>query len=150
MSKNITTNSPEETIEVAARIAQQLSPGDFIALKGDLGAGKTVFTKGLAKGLGVKDYRYVNSPTFIILKEYSGDIDLYHFDVYRLDEQSFANTIDYKKYFYGKGITVVEWADKIPDELPEECLEITISLKTSDSRDLRIKAYGKKYENISI
>ena len=126
MEKIIESRSPDETLEVASYLASVLRPGDLVALVGDLGAGKTVFVKGLAKGLGLEDYEYVNSPSFVVLKEYRAGKELYHFDVYRLDASDFSETLDYEKYFYGQGITVVEWADKIRDFLPEEYLEVEI------------------------
>lgn len=149
MEKIIETHSPEETIELAASIAGALSSGDFIALKGDLGAGKTVFVKGLAKGLKVEDYLYVNSPSFVVLKEYKGEKDLYHFDVYRLSAKSFEETLDYEKYFYSDGITVVEWADKIREVLPEEYLEVALDYGDAESdRVLKITSQGKRFENL--
>ena len=147
-SKTIITNSPEETMEVASRLAGALAEGDLIALVGELGAGKTMFVKGLAAGLGVKDPLYVNSPSFVILKEYRGKKDLYHFDVYRLDPKDFCETLDYEKYFYGKGITVVEWADKIKDILPEEYLEISIDHNDHTERKFSFRAVGKRFESI--
>jgi len=146
--KTITTNSPEETMQIASEIAGKLSEGDFLALEGDLGAGKTVFVKGLAKGLGVEDHLHVNSPTFVILKEYAGRVDLYHFDVYRIDQEHFSDTLDYRKYFYGKGITVVEWADKIKDIFPEEYLEIVISHAGETSRRFEFLPHGERYEKL--
>jgi len=146
--KTIISHSPEETIKVAARIAEQLGESDLVALVGELGAGKTMFVKGLARGLGIKDYSYVNSPSFVILKEYRGSKDLFHFDVYRLDQKSFCDTLDYEKYFYGRGITVVEWADKIRDVLPEEYLEVTIRYNKNEDRILEFKPAGKRYERI--
>ena len=99
MTKTVTTRSPEETIKLASRIAEHLKETDFVALVGELGTGKTMFVKGLAKGLGIEGYSYVNSPSFVILKEYHGSKDLFHFDVYRLDQKSFCDTLDYEKYF---------------------------------------------------
>ena len=142
------TGSPEETIELAVRLAELLEESDMVALRGNLGSGKTVFVKGLAKGLGVKNPQYVNSPSFVIMKEYHGSKDLYHFDVYRLEEEEFRETIDYERYFYNDGITVVEWADKIKDLLPEEFLEIKIEHKGRTERNLEFTANGKKYEEI--
>ena len=143
--KKIITYSPKETIDLAAGLAGKLNGGDIIALIGGLGAGKTVFVKGIAKGLGVADHDYVNSPTFVIVKEYQGKKELYHFDVYRLEEQSFCDTMDYKKYFYGEGITVVEWADKIIDELPEDYLEVRIEHKGIEAREITLRPIGDKY-----
>ncbi|MFH1664784.1 MAG: tRNA (adenosine(37)-N6)-threonylcarbamoyltransferase complex ATPase subunit type 1 TsaE, partial [Candidatus Omnitrophota bacterium] len=103
MTKVVITRSPEETVELAARVVRCLGAGDFIALSGDLGSGKTMFVKGLARGLGVREYSYVNSPSFVIMKEYAGEKPLYHFDVYRLSPGSFSETLDHERYFYGGG-----------------------------------------------
>ncbi len=144
MDTTITTRSPEETIKFAEKIAHDIKEGGLVALLGDLGAGKTIFVKGLAKGLGVPDYIYVNSPSFVILKEYKGKKDLYHFDVYRLEGKSFEETLDYEKYFYGKGITVVEWADKITDLLPEEYLEVCIEHRGVLEREISVRNIGSR------
>ncbi|MDD4956448.1 MAG: tRNA (adenosine(37)-N6)-threonylcarbamoyltransferase complex ATPase subunit type 1 TsaE [Candidatus Omnitrophica bacterium] len=137
------TQTPEDTIELGSRIGSVLEKGDFIALTGELGAGKTMFVKGLAKGLGVDGYVYVNSPTFVIMKEYYGRTALYHFDVYRLEEDALVDTLDYESYFYGDGITVVEWADKIPGLLPEDRLEILIEHAGTEGRRFTFKVSGK-------
>ena len=150
MNTRVVTKTAEETVELAEKISRQLDKGDFIALIGQLGAGKTVFSKGVARGLDVVDYDYVNSPSFVILKEYCGRHDLYHFDVYRLSEKQFCDTLDYEKYFYGKGITVVEWANKISDVLPDEYLEVKIEYGENDTREITVTSVGKKNENISI
>ncbi|MEA3490086.1 MAG: tRNA (adenosine(37)-N6)-threonylcarbamoyltransferase complex ATPase subunit type 1 TsaE [Candidatus Omnitrophota bacterium] len=144
--KTITTNSPEETVEVASRLAAELREGDLVALVGELGAGKTMFVKGVARGLGVRDPLYVNSPSFVVLKEYHGRKDLYHFDIYRLDLKSFCETLDYERYFYGNGITVVEWAEKIADILPEEYLEVGIEYADHSERKLNFKSVGKRFD----
>ncbi|NQT32179.1 MAG: tRNA (adenosine(37)-N6)-threonylcarbamoyltransferase complex ATPase subunit type 1 TsaE [Candidatus Omnitrophica bacterium] len=147
-TKTITTHSPEETIELASSITSGLTSGDLIALVGDLGSGKTVFVKGLAKGMGIEKYLYVNSPSFVILKEYHGRKDLYHFDVYRLTDEAFSDTLDYKRYFYGGGITVIEWADKVRDILPEEYLEVNIEYGPSSERKFNFRSVGPRYEGI--
>jgi len=97
------SESPEATIEFAAKFAKALKPGDIVALVGNLGAGKTTFTKGIAKGLGVKDYRHVNSPTFVLIKEYKGKTPLYHFDLYRLNNIKDIEDIDSDGYFWVQG-----------------------------------------------
>jgi tRNA threonylcarbamoyladenosine biosynthesis protein TsaE len=152
--KTLTTRSPEETIDVAAALVGRLKEGDIIALVGELGAGKTVFVKGLAKGLGLKDYLYVNSPSFVVVKEYKGDKMLFHLDVYRLEARSFCETFDYERYFYNEGITVVEWADKIRGLLPDEYLEISIEHAGRTERRFEFRARGKRFgeivENISV
>ena len=146
--KTVVTNSPEETIELAACLSRGLKEGDFIALEGDLGAGKTVFVKGVAKGLGVEDHKYVNSPSFVIVREYKGEKDLYHFDVYRLEEKDFCETVDYERYFYNHGVTVVEWAEKIKDLFPDEYLEIAINHEGPMKRRFEFRPNGERYEAI--
>ena len=144
--KMMMTDSPEGTIELGARLAGRLRRGDLIALIGQLGSGKTMFVKGLARGLGVKDHVYVNSPSFVVLKEYHGKKDLYHFDIYRLEAESFCETVDYRRYFYNDGITVIEWADKIKDVLPDDYLEVTIEYAGDTGRKFSFRPVGKKYE----
>ena len=144
----ITTNSPDETLELGSKLARKLAPGDLVALIGELGAGKTMFTKGIAKGLGVGEYDYVNSPSFVVMKEYPGEKPLYHFDIYRLEEKSFSETLDYEEYFYGDGVTVVEWADKVADILPEEYLEVRISYLDEDKRRFEFLPHGERFERI--
>ena len=133
------SKSVEETMEIGANFAKGLKRGDCVALIGDLGAGKTVFTKGVAKGLGVKNARYVNSPTFVIIKEYEGRFPLYHFDLYRLDGHSGNDFMNYEEYFYGDGVTVIEWADKIRELLPEKYIEVKLTVVDENKRRIEIK-----------
>lgn len=126
------------------RLGSLLQPGDVLALEGDLGAGKTTFTKGLAKGLNIT--RNVNSPTFTIIKEYQGRLPLYHMDVYRV-EDSFED-LGFDEYFEGNGVTVVEWAHLVKEQLPEELLTIYLYLDDNDSRKLVLEPQGKRYEEL--
>jgi tRNA threonylcarbamoyladenosine biosynthesis protein TsaE len=135
----IISKSIEDTVGIGCKLAKTLKKGDVVALIGDLGSGKTVLTKGIAKGLGVKDVRYVNSPTFVIIKEYKGRQKLYHFDLYRLDHESMLDDISFEEYFYGDGITVVEWADKIADLLPKRHLEVKLSVAGENSRKIEVR-----------
>jgi tRNA threonylcarbamoyladenosine biosynthesis protein TsaE len=132
------SNSVEETAGIGAKLAKKLKRGDVVALIGELGAGKTVLTKGIARGLGVKDIRYVNSPTFVIIKEYKGKIPLYHFDLYRLNRSSALDSESYEEYFYGDGIAVIEWADKIKKLLPERHIEVRLSVLGEKRRKIEI------------
>lgn len=134
------SESPEATIEFAAKFAKALKPGDIVALVGNLGAGKTTFTKGIAKGLGVKDYRHVNSPTFVLIKEYKGKTPLYHFDLYRLNNIKDIEDIDSDGYFFGKGITVIEWADKCKALLPKKYIRVDFKIKGENERQLVISS----------
>ncbi|TYS12773.1 tRNA (adenosine(37)-N6)-threonylcarbamoyltransferase complex ATPase subunit type 1 TsaE [Rossellomorea vietnamensis] len=136
------TCNPEQTGEFAGRLAGMLQENDILTLEGGLGAGKTTFTKGLAKGLGVK--RNVNSPTFTIIKEYQGRLPLYHMDVYRLDD-SFED-LGFDEYFDGGGVTVVEWAHLIKDQLPEERLAVTIMRVSEEERKIILEPSGERYE----
>lgn len=111
----VRTDSPEQTRELGERLGGLLRPGDVAALAGGLGAGKTVFVSGLARGLGVEDERLVTSPTFVILHEYPGRISLYHFDLYRLERIQDVWDLGYEEYFEGRGVCAVEWAEKFPE-----------------------------------
>jgi tRNA threonylcarbamoyladenosine biosynthesis protein TsaE len=115
-------NNEEETLALAVKLGQNLFAGAVITLAGELGAGKTTFTKGIARGLGVEDH--VNSPTFTIIKEYEGDLKLNHIDAYRIENSQEDLGLD--EYFYGQGVTVVEWASKIHEQLPKEHLHISL------------------------
>ncbi|HLR80985.1 MAG TPA: tRNA (adenosine(37)-N6)-threonylcarbamoyltransferase complex ATPase subunit type 1 TsaE [Bacillota bacterium] len=141
----IKTHSEQETREVAKQLATLLKPGDVITLEGDLGAGKTTFTKGLAEGLGVK--RTVTSPTFTIVKEYEGELPLFHMDVYRLKDSE--EDIGFEEYFSGEGICVVEWASYITDFLPEQLLNINITYVDEQSRLLSFTPKGPHFEDIT-
>jgi tRNA threonylcarbamoyladenosine biosynthesis protein TsaE len=133
------SKSVEETMSMGAKFAKRLKKGDVVALIGDLGAGKTVFTKGIARGLGVKNSRYVNSPTFVIIKEYEGRFPLYHLDLYRLDGHSGNDFMNYEEYFYGDGVTVIEWADKIRELLPNKYWEVSLKATDEKQRHINIK-----------
>lgn len=139
------TRSSEETVKLGQELAGKLMAGDLVALVGELGAGKTMFTKGIAKGLGITDHDHVNSPSYVVMKEYPGNKPLYHFDIYRLEEKSFCETLDHEKYFYGNGVTVVEWADKIADILPDEYLEVRITCGEADERKFEFIGHGDRF-----
>jgi tRNA threonylcarbamoyladenosine biosynthesis protein TsaE len=130
------SHSVEETIAQGVKLARKLKRGDVVALIGDLGAGKTVFTKGIAEGLGVKNPRHVNSPTFVIIKEYKGKLPLYHFDLYRLNKSTVLDAESYEEYFYDDGVTVIEWADKIRPILPKKYIEVRLKVAGENSRKI--------------
>ena len=140
----LTTTNDGETSQFAERLAEYLKPGDVIALEGDLGAGKTTFTKGLAKGLEVK--RNVNSPTFTIIKEYRGRMPLYHMDVYRVADA--YEDLGFDEYFEGEGVTVVEWAHLIEEQLPANLLTIYLYHQGQDQRKIVLKPKGQRYEQL--
>lgn len=147
MEYKITTYSEEETIELAQNIESEKFPNMVICLRGDLGSGKTVFTKGFAKAMEITEE--VTSPTFNIIKEYTtGEMPLFHMDVYRLDGK--VDELGIEEYFTKKGVTIIEWADMIPDVLPDRRLDIKIrsSEEDEDKRIITITPYGKKYEEL--
>lgn len=137
----IITRSPEETYELGVKIGRELKPGDIVVLNGDLGAGKTHLTKGIAEGLGVSDY--ITSPTFTIVNEYSGRIPMYHFDVYRIEDIYEMYEIGFEEYIYGNGASIIEWGDMIRELLPEEVIDIRISKLHDDERKINIDDMGK-------
>ena len=126
----------KDTYELGEKIGQMAKPGMVISLTGDLGVGKTVFTQGLAKGLGIEEP--VNSPTFTIVQVYEeGRLPLYHFDVYRIGDIEEMDEIGYEDYFYGEGVCLIEWADLIREILPEQMCRVTIEKDLEKCFDYR-------------
>lgn len=145
MEYKITCYDESETIELAENFESEKFKNMVICLKGDLGSGKTVFTKGFAGALGIDEV--ITSPTFTIVKEYyGGEMPLFHMDVYRIDETDLE--IDFNEYFTKKGVTIIEWSDMIPDELPKQRLEISFKIIGENTRVLVVKPFGKKYEDL--
>jgi len=145
MDYKITTKDEMDTIELAQNFESEKFPNMVICLTGELGSGKTVFTKGLAQALGIEET--VTSPTFSIIKEYlDGEMPLYHMDVYRLDGDTTGVNIE--EYFAKGGIVVIEWAETIKDILPEERLEIKFKILDENKRLLQITPHGKQYEEL--
>ncbi|OPX84524.1 MAG: tRNA threonylcarbamoyladenosine biosynthesis protein TsaE [Pelotomaculum sp. PtaB.Bin104] len=135
MLPSIKTSSPDETARLGEKLGILLRSGDVVCLSGDLGAGKTRFTQGLAVGLGVSGP--VTSPTFTIVNEYpQGRLPLYHMDVYRLNDHQEMEDIGYEEYFYSSGVTVIEWAERVIELLPVERLDIVIS-RCPEGEDIR-------------
>ena len=121
----IETNTPRETFEIGRRIGEAALPGQIYTLNGDLGTGKTVFTQGVAAGLGIREP--VSSPTFTIIQEYEdGRMPFYHFDVYRIGDIEEMEEIGYDDYFFGEGICLIEWAELIEEILPRDAISIKI------------------------
>ena len=145
MENKITTYSEKETIEIAQNLESEKFPNMVICLEGDLGSGKTVFTKGFAQALGIEET--VTSPTFNIIKEYDkGEMKLFHMDVYRLSDTK--QDIGIEEYFTKRGVCIIEWADLIEDILPKNRLDIKIKMIDEDTRQFIITPHGSKYEDL--
>ncbi len=137
----------EETQAFGIKLGKILQSGDIICLNGDLGAGKTTLTKSIGLGLGVSDY--ITSPTFTLINEYLGRVMVYHFDVYRLERAEELDDLGFDEYFYGKGVSIIEWADKIEKFLPKERLVLDIKRASHDNeRIIEIKGFGQRYSQI--
>ena len=126
----------EDTFEVGKKLGKNAKAGDVFLLLGDLGVGKTVFTQGFAKGLGIEEP--INSPTFTIVQEYEGRLPFYHFDVYRISDVDEMDEIGYEDYFYGGGVCLIEWANLIEEILPKNARTISIEKDTEQGFDYRI------------
>lgn len=132
----VETFSPRETFELGRKIGEKVQPGSVFTLTGDLGTGKTVFTQGMAAGLGIAEP--VNSPTFTILQIYEeGRCPFYHFDVYRIGDITEMDEIGYEDCFYGEGVCLIEWANLIEEILPEHYIQVTISRDLKKGYDYR-------------
>ena len=134
----IISSNEEETVLEGEKLGKMLAPGAVVALRGELGAGKTAFTRGIAKGLGVSGS--VDSPTFTIVNEYPGDIPLFHFDMYRLANENELFDIGWDDYLERGGVCVVEWSEKVPGAFPPETVVVNIDNPGGDTRRLEINA----------
>jgi len=145
----IKTASQAETARVGEKLAAFLCAGDVICLNGELGAGKTRLVQGMARGLGIDGP--VTSPTFTLINEYHGRLPLYHMDVYRLGGSLEMEDLGYEEYFYGEGVTVVEWAEKVEGLLPAERLDIYINRRPEgeDSREIVLTPRGERYRRLA-
>ena len=133
---------------IAAQLAKQVKPGDVIFLKGDLGAGKTVFTKGIAKALKVQAAKVV-SPTFVLMNYYKGKLPIYHFDLYRLEKMEELQTVQFDEYFYGKGISLIEWPERLKKMAPKEFWLVTLKHTTENEREICISYPSNPRRRIS-
>jgi tRNA threonylcarbamoyladenosine biosynthesis protein TsaE len=144
---SVITSSTEQTEEVGRVLGTMLEAGDLVCLFGDLGAGKTHFSYGVAQGLQVQD-QYITSPTFTFVNEYQGRIPLYHIDLYRLKDPSELESIGFEEYIDSDGATVIEWAERADEELPDEKLNVYISDVSENSREIGFFAEGERYERL--
>jgi tRNA threonylcarbamoyladenosine biosynthesis protein TsaE len=142
----LTSQSPEQTQKLGMRIGELALPGDVFLLMGELGTGKTCLTQGIAWGLGIKEYAM--SPSFVIVRELYGRLRLYHIDLYRLDRIEESMELGLDDYLYGKGVCVVEWAEKALSIMPQEYLLIKISYLSDTGRSFQMEPSGERYSEI--
>lgn len=141
------TKNEEETKDLARKLAAQLKPNMTLLLEGELGAGKTTFTKGVAEALGIK--RVIKSPTYTLIKEYTdGRLPLYHMDLYRMEDME-EEDLGLDEYFYGEGVSIVEWGSFMQEDLPDTYLKIFISVNSeTEERDITLEAQGDVYDSL--
>jgi len=144
----IVSNSPAETMAFGRRLGSLLGAGDVVALVGPLGSGKTTLTKGIAQGLGLDEPRWVTSPTFVLVHQYEGRLPIYHVDAYRLKGQAEAEALGTEEIFFGDGVAIVEWAERIAGALPRERLEIALEIKGETARELSLGPFGERFEGL--
>ena len=145
---SVVTNGEAETVALGESLGRLLRPGDFVALFGELGSGKTRFAQGVALGAGVDPKTRVTSPTYTIMNEYQGTYPLYHFDLYRLAGDSDILELGFEDYFYGQGICLVEWAERLVGELPDEHLKVSFTYEVNDARRVVFESNGERYREI--
>jgi len=144
---DVIVSSPQETKELGVKLGNFLRPGDVISLNGSLGSGKTYFVKGIGIGLGIAE-ELVTSPTFKLINQYEGILPLYHFDVYRIKPEEIED-LGYEDYFYGKGVSIIEWGNNVIDYLPEDYLEVLLEKTSIDNeRHFTFIAHGQRYEKL--
>ena len=141
------SNNERMTMAIGKQLAQSLHPGAIVALFGDLGSGKTTLVKGIAQGLKINKSK-VNSPTFVLMNIYDGRLPLYHFDFYRLEDVKEISRIGCHEFFYGEGVCVIEWAERLGRLLPTEYLKIELQHKKENQRLLKFTTQGKRYHDL--
>ena len=144
---SVITTSAEQTWRIGEMLGAKLAAGDTVCLYGDLGAGKTSLSYGIALGLEVKS-AYITSPTFTFVNEYQGRVPFYHIDLYRLKDPGELENIGFEEYIDSDGVTVIEWAERAEDELPAESLSIYLSYVDEHSREIGLLAEGERYEKL--
>jgi len=144
---SVITSSPEQTWEIGRLLGKLLDTGDTVCLFGDLGAGKTNFAYGIARGLDVRE-QYITSPTFTFVNEYQGRVPLYHLDLYRLKGPDELENIGFDEYIESDGVTVIEWAERAEDELPVENVRVYLTSVDEMSRELGFLGEGERYEKL--
>ena len=147
MMYSVITSNPEQTWRIGELLGTQLGPGDLVCLYGDLGAGKTSLSYGIALGLGVKE-QYITSPTFTFVNEYKGRVPFHHIDLYRLKDLEELENIGFEEYLGSGSVTVIEWAERAEDELPGERLSVYLTYVDENSREIGFLAEGERYQKL--
>ncbi|MFO7294867.1 MAG: tRNA (adenosine(37)-N6)-threonylcarbamoyltransferase complex ATPase subunit type 1 TsaE [Caldicoprobacter sp.] len=137
------THSEQETVELGQKMGKLLNAGDIVLLYGGLGAGKTVLTRGIALGLGARDM--VTSPTYTLMHRYEGKVPVYHFDLYRLSGPDEVLDLGYEEFFYGDGVSIVEWPERLEYLCPEEYVRVEIEIAGEGKREITVDAVGDRY-----
>jgi tRNA threonylcarbamoyladenosine biosynthesis protein TsaE len=137
------SRSPEETRELGYALGRLLGPGDVVCLFGELGSGKTCFVQGVAQGMEIRD-QPVTSPSYTIVNEYQGRTPLFHIDLYRIGKVRNLRDLGFEEMFYGQGVTIVEWADRMADQLPDERMDIRIGWLAPSERNIVMEAFGSR------
>ncbi|MDD2927499.1 MAG: tRNA (adenosine(37)-N6)-threonylcarbamoyltransferase complex ATPase subunit type 1 TsaE [Candidatus Omnitrophica bacterium] len=144
----IISQSVKDTLNLGRLLAGQLQAGDIICLEGELGSGKTVFTKGIAEGLGVDKTKVTSSSFILIRRHLEGRVPLYHFDLYRLKDPGDIAAVGYEEYFYDEGVAVIEWAQNLDYLMPKEYLMVELSYRGKNKRMLKFSASAARYKKI--
>jgi tRNA threonylcarbamoyladenosine biosynthesis protein TsaE len=139
MKETFQTQSPEETQSIGKQIGGNLQAGDIIALIGELGAGKTCLTQGIARGIGIASHEVVNSPSYTLINEYAGNIPIYHIDLYRLEHHGEIVDLGLDEYLEGSGICIIEWADRMAELLPAKHIQITMTWTGESTRRIELQ-----------
>ena len=139
MKDTYQTHSPEETQAIGRQIGETLKVGDVIALIGDLGAGKTCLTQGIARGVGIAAHEIVNSPSYTLINEYAGEIPIYHIDLYRLKHHGEIVDLGLEELLEGNGICIIEWADRMSDLLPANHIQVTMTWVDESTRIIKLQ-----------
>ena len=143
----LTSRSPAETRRIGVSLGRHVEAGDVLLLSGDLGAGKTCLTQGIAMGLGIEGY--VRSPTFVLISIHNGLLPLYHIDIYRLDHVAEVLDLGLEEYLAGDGVSVIEWADKALEAFPQPFLLVTLDFEGEKERIIRLEPRGERYERLA-
>ena len=151
MKDTFRTHSPEETQAIGQQIGETLNAGDVIALVGDLGAGKTCLTQGIARGIGIASHEVVNSPSYTLINEYAGEIPIYHIDLYRLEHRGEIVDLGLEEYLEGTGICVIEWADRMTNLLPANHIQITMKWVDESTRIIELRRNpASRYTSVKL